>query len=118
MTDEKLGFAKSIGAAATVKAGKSINVAEAVGEITGGARVSIDAPGSSATFFNSILNLRKRGKHIRVSLMKAADRKARLPVNLIAAGELEIIGSRAECRLINTRKCGDDYRRKITAATD
>jgi alcohol dehydrogenase len=94
ITDEKLEFLKSVVAAATVKADKSINVAEAFREITGGAHVSIDAPGSSVTCFNSISNLRLRGKYIQVGLMEAADRNASLSVNLITARELEITGSR------------------------
>ena len=41
---------------------------EAVKEITGGgAHVSIDALGSPETCFNSVANLRKRGKHIQVA---------------------------------------------------
>ena len=70
--DEKLDFARSIGAAATVNATKTENVVENILDIThGGAHVSIDALGSPVTCFNSVANLRKRGKHVQVGLMVA-----------------------------------------------
>lgn len=94
ITDEKLEFCKTIGAAATVKADRAINVADEIREITnGGAHVSIDALGSPVTCFNSISCLRKRGKHIQVGLLEAEDRDTAVPINRIAANELEIIGS-------------------------
>ncbi len=63
IADQKLELAKSVGAAATVNASKVANVVEAVMEITkGGAHVSVDALGHATTCFNSISNLRKRGK--------------------------------------------------------
>jgi len=93
ISDEKLKFAQSIGAAATVNA-KTENVIEAIKEITnGGAHASIDALGSPETCFNSISCLRKRGRHIQVGLMEAEHRQTSIPMNLIIAGELEILGS-------------------------
>ena len=60
IADQKLELAKSLGAVATVNAGKVANVVEAVMEITkGGAHVSVDALGHATTCFNSISNLRK-----------------------------------------------------------
>ncbi len=93
ISDEKLEFAKSTGAASVVNALKVENTVEAVREITGGgAHVSIDALGSPETCLNSISNLRKRGKHIQVGLMEAKAR-ASIPMNLVIANELEILGS-------------------------
>ena len=72
IADQKLELAKSVGAAATVNASKVANIVEAVMEITkGGAHVSVDASGHATTCFNSISNLRKRGRHIQVGLMLA-----------------------------------------------
>lgn len=72
IADEKLELARSVGAYATVNATESKDVVESVLSITkGGAHVSIDALGSPVTCFNSIANLRKRGKHIQVGLMLA-----------------------------------------------
>jgi alcohol dehydrogenase len=91
--DEKLAFAKSIGAHFTVN-GKHKNVIEAVKEISkGGVHVSVDALGSKTTCFNSIANLRKRGKHIQVGLMAGDDYLPEIPMHLVVANELEVIGS-------------------------
>ena len=94
ITDEKLDFACSIGAVATVNAAQVKDVVESVREITkGGAHVSIDALGSPQTCFNSIANLRKRGKHVQVGLMLADQRHPTVPMDTIIANELEILGS-------------------------
>lgn len=94
ITDEKLEFAKSLGANATVNANRVEDVVEAVREITrGGAHVSIDALGSPETCFNSIANLRKRGKHIQVGLMVGDHNHPSIPMDKVVAHELEILGS-------------------------
>lgn len=94
ISDEKLAFSKTAGAVATVKAGKGVNVIEAVTEISkGGVHVSIDALGHPDTCFNSISNLRKRGKHIQVGLMVAENSTPKVPMSKVIANELEIIGS-------------------------
>jgi len=53
----------------------------------------VDALGSPATCFNSIANLRKRGRHIQAGLMMADHRHPRVPMDQVIANELEIIGS-------------------------
>jgi alcohol dehydrogenase len=94
IADDKLEFAKSIGAVSTINASKVDNVVEIVREITGGgAHVSLDALGSPTTCFNSIANLRKRGKHIQVGLMLAEHRQPAVPMDKVIANELEILGS-------------------------
>jgi len=94
ITDEKLDLARSVGAAATVNATKTKDVVESVLDLThGGADVSIDALGSPTTCFNSIANLKKRGKHIQVGLMAGDHRHAPVPMDKIVANELEILGS-------------------------
>ena len=70
LTDEKLDFAKKIGAVATINAARTPNVVKAVKQITnGGAHMSMDALGHPTTCFNSIANLRRRGRHVQVGLM-------------------------------------------------
>ena len=94
ISDEKLDLARSVGAAATVNTVKVENVVESVLDITrGGADVSIDALGSPMTYSNSIMNLKKRGKHIQVGLMLEDHHHALVPMNKIVANELEILGS-------------------------
>jgi len=83
-----------MGAIATINASQSDNVIDHVKSLTqGGAHVSIDALGSQATCYNSISNLRKRGKHVQVGLMSGDHLHPIVPMDRIIADELEIIGS-------------------------
>jgi alcohol dehydrogenase len=92
--DAKLDFARSIGALAAINSKKVEDVVAAVKEITGGgAHLSMDALGSPTTCFNSIANLRKRGKHVQVGLMLAEQHHPAIPMDKVIANELEIIGS-------------------------
>ncbi|MEZ4747156.1 MAG: zinc-dependent alcohol dehydrogenase family protein [Calditrichia bacterium] len=94
ISDEKLHFAKNLGAIATVNAATSPDVVGQIREISdGGAHVSIDALGSATTCFNSIANLRKRGKHVQVGLMTGDHRHPKIPMDTVIANELEIVGS-------------------------
>lgn len=93
IADEKLEFARSIGAAAIINS-KTENTIEAVKEITGGgAHVSIDALGHPEICFNSISSLRKRGKHIQIGIMESGRHHTAIPMDLVIARELEIKGS-------------------------
>jgi len=92
--DAKLDFARTLGALATVNSKKVEDVVAVVKEITGGgAHLSMDALGSPTTCFNSIANLRKRGKHVQVGLMLAEQHHPHIPMDKVIANELEIIGS-------------------------
>ncbi len=94
ITDEKLDFARSVGAVAVINASKVADVVEAVQEITqGGAHVSLDALGSPVTCFNSVANLRKRGKHIQVGIMEEGEQTPPVPMGTVMSRELEILGS-------------------------
>ena len=94
ISDEKLQFAKSIGAMKTINATKIKDVIENVQDISsGGVHVSIDALGNPETCFNSIANLRKRGKHIQVGIMEAEHKHQAVPMDKIIANELKILGS-------------------------
>ena len=93
ITEEKCRFASDFGADYTIDASVH-NVVEAVKEISkGGVHISIDALGSSTTCLNSINCLRKRGKHIQVGLMSDDHELPQIPMPLIIANELEILGS-------------------------
>ena len=94
VTDDKLHLAQSLGATATVNATQVTDVAAAVREITGGgAHVSLDALGHPQTCFNSVANLRKRGRHVQVGLMLAENRTPAIPMDQVIANELEVLGS-------------------------
>ncbi len=94
INNETLQLAKELGAIATINARESRDVIGAVKEISkGGAHVSLDALGSQETCFNSIANLRKRGKHIQVGLMTGDSQYPKIPMDQVIAHELEILGS-------------------------
>jgi alcohol dehydrogenase len=90
---DTLEFAKKFGATAVVNASEE-NVVEAIQEITkGGAHVSMDALGSNETCRNSILCLRKRGRHIQIGVMAANHKETPIPMGMVMFKELELIGS-------------------------
>lgn len=92
--DSKLALAKQFGAAATINGASVADVAEAVIDLTkGGAHVSLDALGHPVTCFNSIQNLRPRGKHVQVGLMLGDHTTPQVPMAKIIGKELEILGS-------------------------
>ena len=89
-----LELARSLGAETTINSRDSASVVEAIVELTsGGAHVSVDALGSAETCYNSIANLRKRGRHVQVGLLAGNDFHPALPMELVIAKELEIVGS-------------------------
>jgi len=91
--EETLAFAKALGATHTINASHQ-DVIGTIKELTsGGVHVSLDALGSQETCFNSIANLRKRGKHIQVGLMTGNHQHPKIPMDRVLADELEIIGS-------------------------
>jgi alcohol dehydrogenase len=94
IADDKLALAKRLGAAVTINARSVASVPEAVAEVTGGgAHVSLDALGHPETCFNSVLSLRRRGKHVQVGLMLGDHSTPTVPMSRIVAHELEILGS-------------------------
>ncbi len=94
INDEKLALAKALGAVATINGASVADVPEAVIELTkGGAHVSLDALGHPVTCFNSIANLRPRGKHVQVGLMLADHATPQVPMSKVIGQELEILGS-------------------------
>nr|WP_320143678.1 zinc-dependent alcohol dehydrogenase family protein [uncultured Cohaesibacter sp.] len=92
--DKKLALAKEMGAVAAINSTAVADVSEAVMEISkGGVHVSLDALGNPITCFNSIKNLRRRGKHVQVGLMLADHATPQVPMAKIIGQELEILGS-------------------------
>ena len=91
---DKLELAHSCGAEIIIDARATADVAEAIREVTGGgAHLSLDALGSPATCRNSLLSLRKRGRHIQVGLLLAEQSEPPLPMSQVIARELEIRGT-------------------------
>jgi alcohol dehydrogenase len=94
LSEDKLRFAREIGAVATLNASNGADVIAAIKDATaGGAHVSIDALGHSTTCFNSIACLRRRGRHVQIGLMVDEHAHARIPMDRVIAYELQILGS-------------------------
>lgn len=94
ISPDALRMASELGAEIVVDA-SDVDPVQAVRDMTdGGAHVSIDALGNSATAINSILSLRKHGRHVQVGLLLADHATPPIPMDPVIAGELEILGSR------------------------
>ncbi len=93
ISNDKLEFARSIGAETVINSTYGDPV-EAILDITeGGAHISIDALGHPDILFRSIASLRKRGKHIQVGIMESGKHSPPIPIDKVIGRELEIIGS-------------------------
>jgi alcohol dehydrogenase len=91
---EALNLAKSLGAKIVINAKERTDIVEEIREATErGADVSIDALGSVTTCSNSILCLRKGGRHVQVGVMVGDDYLPKLPMHQVIARELQIYGS-------------------------
>lgn len=89
-----LALARELGAAHTLDARRTADVASAIRDLTGGgADLSLDALGSAATCANSVACLRKQGRHVQVGLLLGADLNPPVPMHLVIGRELEILGS-------------------------
>ncbi|HET7305831.1 MAG TPA: alcohol dehydrogenase catalytic domain-containing protein [Segeticoccus sp.] len=93
-----LGLARDLGADVCVDVSglgpDPAAVGEAVKEATGGgAAVSLDALGGLVTSAASVHSLARRGRHVQVGLLPAALGRPGLPMDLVVAHELEILGS-------------------------
>lgn len=92
--EEALAKAKELGAELTINSAAVKDPGAAIREATGGgAQVSLDALGNPATCFDSISCLAKRGRHVQVGLMLADQSRPAIPMDLVVARELEILGS-------------------------
>jgi alcohol dehydrogenase len=92
--DEALELAVEFGAEIAINSRKVERVSSAIFEATnGGAQLSIDALGSRETCINSVMSLRKQGRHVQVGLMVADDRKADIPMARVIHWELSLVGS-------------------------
>jgi D-arabinose 1-dehydrogenase-like Zn-dependent alcohol dehydrogenase len=94
---DALVAARRCGAEATIDAtgaDATSGVAAAVREATGGgAHVSIDALGSPQTLVASVAGLRRRGRHVQVGLLPAGAGRPVVPMDLVVAHELTLLGS-------------------------
>jgi alcohol dehydrogenase len=92
--EDKLAFARLLGADSTVNSRETANTVEAVTDLTaGGAHASIDALGHPQVAIDSISCLRKRGRHIQIGIMESGEHNVPVPMGLVIGRELEILGT-------------------------
>jgi D-arabinose 1-dehydrogenase-like Zn-dependent alcohol dehydrogenase len=91
-----LDLARATGAEVVVAAAPdgSTDVAAAVTAATdGGASLSLDALGAEATCVSSVRCLRPRGRHVQVGLLPPALGRPAVPMDVVIARELQVLGS-------------------------
>jgi D-arabinose 1-dehydrogenase-like Zn-dependent alcohol dehydrogenase len=97
VSERALEAARELGAEVAIAAGSGAEAGDVVQQVLeatdGGAHLSIDALGSTATALKSIASLRKRGRHVQVGLMVGDDATSPIPMNTVMARELELVGS-------------------------
>lgn len=87
-----LALARELGAEHTVDG--SDDVVAAITDLTGGgAHLSLDALGAPVTLANSVRCLRPRGRHVQVGLLPPAQGRPEVPMDLVIARELQLLGS-------------------------
>ena len=92
--DEALNMAKNCGADYCLNSSKIEEISEGVHHISGrGAHISVDALGHQGIIKDSILSLRKMGRHIQIGLLEKEDVLASVPMDRIIAHELKVLGS-------------------------
>ncbi len=93
LSPDALGLARELGAMAGLDPA-GVDVPEAVAELTGsGAHLSIDTAGTPVTLDAGIRCLRRRGTHVQVGLLPARTGRPAVPMDLVVARELRILGS-------------------------
>jgi threonine dehydrogenase-like Zn-dependent dehydrogenase len=86
--------ARKLGAGHVIDPRKT-NPVDAIRELTkGGAQVSIDALGIAETCLNSVLSLRKRGRHVQIGHTTRVEAGyVPLPIDIILLNELRLFGA-------------------------
>jgi alcohol dehydrogenase len=91
---DALDLASRLGAVTTLEIRDDTDVAGAIRDITdGGADVGIDAIGDARVAAASVRSLRPRGRHVQVGLLVGEAAMTALPMDLVLARELAILGS-------------------------
>jgi alcohol dehydrogenase len=94
LAEDKLAMARRLGAHHTINGSTTPDVPAAIRDLThGGCHVSVDALGHPETCRNSILGLKRRGRHVQVGLLLAGHASPPVPMSRVIAHELEIYGS-------------------------
>lgn len=86
--------AADLGADHTILADSDVEVPAVIMDLTdGGADVTVDAVGAEQTCADAIHSLRRRGRHVQIGLLPAAEGRPRVPMDRVIAWELDLLGS-------------------------
>lgn len=89
-----LDLSKELGAEVVINSKNTSSLIEDIRSVSdGGVHLSVDALGSKETAYNSVKNLRKRGRHVQVGLVAGEHSDPPIPMGDVIANELEIYGS-------------------------
>jgi alcohol dehydrogenase len=89
-----LAAAAALGADHVLTADGTQDIPGTVQDLTaGGSHVAIDAVGSEQACADSILSLRRRGRHVQVGLLPPVGGQPRVPMARVIAWELDVLGS-------------------------
>lgn len=94
IAEDKLAAARKLGAVHTINA-TSDEPVEAIRDLTmGGAQVSVDALGIAETCHNSVMSLRKRGRHLQLGHTTRVEKgEIALPIDVMLLNELQLVGA-------------------------
>lgn len=94
ISDDKLEFARSLGADAVINATQN-DAAEAICEVTnGGADLALEALGHPATVVPALRSLNKLGRMVMVGMPAGEHVNMVIPMDVIYSGQLAIFGTR------------------------
>jgi len=85
--------ATQIGADITINSSTTYALTQILEITAGGADVALDALGSQTTSSQSILSLRRRGRHLQLGLLLTPDGLTPEPMGRVIAYELDLLGS-------------------------
>jgi alcohol dehydrogenase len=96
VNDDALAMARQLGATALLNPKTIADTSLAVRDMTGGgAHVSIDALGITATFHNSVRGLRKLGRHVQIGMPLEEHATPSVPLlDTVYARQISIMGTR------------------------
>ncbi|MEL6135086.1 MAG: zinc-dependent alcohol dehydrogenase family protein [Bacteroidota bacterium] len=94
LEEEKLAFARSLGAHIGLNARAVDDLVSAIQEITGGgAHLTVDAIGNQQVIQQAILSLARRGRHVQIGILPPEKTYAPIPMDRVIAYELALHGS-------------------------
>jgi alcohol dehydrogenase len=96
VNEDALKLARALGATKTLNVDGVADVGAAVRDATnGGAHVSLDALGITATFHNSIRGLRKLGRHVQIGMPLGRHAEPTIPLlELVYSRQISVMGTR------------------------